>query len=416
MKKEMGVGLLVALVITGMFFLSLVTRAEAAQPIKMGVISSWDEFPGQGIKEGAQLAIKEINAAGGLLGRQIEGIYYDAKMDVEEAKKVAERALYRDKVDVACGFWRSALITAVQPVIMEAKKIYLDACGSYPPVVVKRIMEDYETYKYTFAVVGHHGYQYPQYKVPIIKAAKLGLKKVAVIMEKAPYFDPIYERLVKEVKDVLVYSARTSVGATNFSVEFTQAKAAGANVLYWITTGKGGVAGVKQWYDMQLPMLLLGYTNATLDPKFMEVTEGKGEGVQGLNYIGNAGFAITPRSRPYREAYKQMFGGYPMIHTIGTTYDIIGAWAEGVKLAGTVHSDEVVKAMESPKFRYEGALGLVEGFDKVHCAFGGAWKEGDNWGSGIIQWQNGKMEVIWPDMYKTSDMFIPERVKKLMGR
>ncbi len=98
------------------------------------------------------------------------------------------------------------------------------------------------------------------------------------------------------------------------------------------------------------------------------------------------------------------------------TYDIINAWATAVKLAGTLESDAVVKAMESPKLFYEGVISVIERFDKIHNPVGGGWKEGEGWGFGSVQWKNGKMEVIWPEKHKTSEIFLPERLKKLMGK
>ena len=44
---------------------SALTVAEAAPPIKMGVVAEWDFVGGQGIKRGAEMAIREINSAGG---------------------------------------------------------------------------------------------------------------------------------------------------------------------------------------------------------------------------------------------------------------------------------------------------------------------------------------------------------------
>jgi branched-chain amino acid transport system substrate-binding protein len=118
-------------------------------PIKVGVISAWDWPGGQGGKRGSMMAIRDINAAGGLLGRQVEGIYYDNKGSPDEAKRATERALYQDKVDAIAGFWRSDLAIMCQPLVMEAKKLFLlDA--DRPALTYERIAKDYKTYKYTF--------------------------------------------------------------------------------------------------------------------------------------------------------------------------------------------------------------------------------------------------------------------------
>jgi len=390
---------------------------EAAPPIKLGVISAWDYPGGEGVKRGAELAIRDINAAGGLLGRKVKGIFYDNKLQAGEAKKATERLLYKDKVDAVCGFWRSDLAIVCQPLVMEAKKILLIGGASTPVITFKAIKKDYENNKYTFTVVANSYFLASVLAKPLIIARKdFGLNKLAIIGEKAAWYDPLHQKFSKTFGDILVSESRFSPDATDFSVEFTKAKSAGANVVYFVTTGKAGTASVKQWYDMELPMLYLGYNVAAQDPNFPKMTEGKCEGVVSEVSAGAAGFAITKKSRPWYENYKKTFGHYPTAYTNGTAYDIVMAWAKGVKLAGTVQSDAVVKAMESPKFHYVGVCGVVDRFDKIHNPVGGGWKEGQAWGFVIFQWQKGKREVVYPEALKTAELIIPERVKKLMGR
>jgi hypothetical protein len=111
-----------------------------------------------------------------------------------------------------------------------------------------------------------------------------------------------------------------------------------------------------------------------------------------------------------------MFGEPPKAYSNPLAYDILMAWAEAVKLAGTVDSDAVVKAFESDKFRYVGVVGIVERWDKIHNPVGGGWGEGEGWGEVACQWQNGKLNVIFPEKLKNADLVIPGRLKKLIGK
>jgi len=399
------------------FVIGWAASAEAAPPIKLGVNSEWDFEGGQGVKRGATMAVRDINAAGGLLGRKVEAIHYDNKCDPEEAKKATERLLYRDKVDAICGFWRSDLAIVCQPLVMEAKKILLLGAPATPVVTYERMAKDYNTYKYTFTSNPNSFFTMGLLEMSIIWARdKLGLDKIAYLAEKAAWYDPVYDLYMKKHGKNIVYTGRFSPDATDFSVEYTKAKAAGANALYFVSTGKSGTPSVKQWYDMQLPMLYIGYTLAPQDPNFWKVTEGKCEGVQTCKVGGATGLPITAKSQPWYEEYKKMFGEYPIAYTNAHSYDIVMAWAEGVKLAGTVESDAVVKAMESDKFHYVGVSGVIERFDKIHNPVGGGWDEGGAWSWVVLQWQDGKQQVIYPEKVKTADMIIPARVKKLMGR
>jgi len=222
-----------------------VATPEAASPIKIGVNSAWDYPGGQGLKRGAEMAIKDINAAGGLLGQKVEGIFYDNKADPNEAKNATERLLYRDKVDVVCGFWRSDLAIVGQPLVMEAKKILLIGGASTPVITYERIKQDYKTYKYTFTTTPATYYGMVTHEQGIIEGLKMGLGKIALLVEKAAWCDPIYDSWAKKYADKIVYSVRFSPTATDFSVEFSEVKAKKADILAFVTTGRGGTPSVK---------------------------------------------------------------------------------------------------------------------------------------------------------------------------
>ncbi len=390
-------------------------KSEAAEPIKVGLISAWDYAGGQGAKRGAEMAVRDLNASGGLLGRKLEPIMYDNKLSADESKRGVERLLYKDKVDVIVGFWRSDLAIVAQPLIMEAKKIFMVAGASSPVLTAQRIAKDYNTYKYTFSTEVNGLFHLACFWEPVKMAQeKLGLKKIALLGEKAAWYDPLHERYSKN-KDV-VYQARFSPDATDYSVEYTKAKAAGAEILYYVSTGKGGTPSVKQWYDMQLPMFYCGYNVEAQDPEFHKITEGKCDGVADEKIGGSGGLPITKKTVAWYEDYKKMFGEYPIAYNNSLSYDAVMAWAEGVKLAGTVDSKAVVKAMESPKYRYVGISGIIERWDKIHNPVGGGWEEGEAWGWVAFQWQNGKQEVIYPSGIKTADIVLTDRLKKLMGK
>jgi len=406
---------MLAIVVMGLVVLFFGAAIAAAQtgPIKVGVNSAWDYPGGQGTKRGAEMAIKDLNAAGGLLGRKVEGIFYDNKVDPNEAKNATERLLYKDKVDVICGFWRSDLAIVCQPLVMEAKKILLIGGASTPVLTYDRIKKDYNTNKYTFTTTSCTHYLYAAQEQGIILGLKFGLSKIALMVEKAAWADVMYDYLSKKYANKIVYSTRFSPTASDFSVEFAQAKAAGTDIVHFVTTGRGGTSSVKQWYDMKIPAVYVGYNVDAQDPNFWAVSEGKCQGVVTSKIGGVMGLPITKKSVPYYNDYKKVYGEFPIAYTNGVAYDIVMAWAHGVKLAGTVETEAVLKAMERKDFNYEGVCGIIEYFDEIHNPVGGGWGRGESWGWVSFQWQNGKQEVHWPGVFKTKDMIIPEWVKKL---
>src|SRR6201989_805209 len=71
------------------------------------------------VVNGAKIAADEINAKGGILGKQIELVIEDNKSNPTEAAAVAEKLITRDKVPVIMGAWGSSLTLAVMPKMME---------------------------------------------------------------------------------------------------------------------------------------------------------------------------------------------------------------------------------------------------------------------------------------------------------
>ncbi len=408
--------------ILGMVILALLLICSSGYaadkgPIKLGIISAWDFAGGQGIKRGAELAIRDINASGGLLGRELQGVFYDNKCDSDEAKKATERLLYKDKVDAISGCWRSDLAIVIQPLIMEAKKIFMIGGSSSPILTTERIGKDYNTYKYTFAIEVSTNGLFESHETGIREGLKLGLDKIAVLVEKAAWCDPLYDDIMKKFKDNIVYSTRFSPTVTDFSIEYTKAKAAGATNLYVVATGGSGTPSVKQWYDMQLPMVYTAYNVEAQDGNFWNNTEGKCDGVVTEIVGGTAGFPITSKSVPWHADYVKTYGEKPVAYTNGFQYDAVMVWAKAVEMAGTTDTDAVLKALESKDFNYTGVCGVINGFDEIHNVVGDAWKKGESWGYISIQWRDGKQELLWPDGIKgmkAVKMTIPERVKKLM--
>ena len=90
----------------GAFMMALIPAGHAADPIKVGVVTplsgSYAQI-GKQVRWGAELAIKEINAAGGVKGRPFELLFEDEEANPPVAVRKAEKLLQQDKVDLLTG-------------------------------------------------------------------------------------------------------------------------------------------------------------------------------------------------------------------------------------------------------------------------------------------------------------------------
>src|SRR4030081_1816788 len=101
---------------SGATALALVSSAEAAYAIKVGVVTplSGAYAPiGKQVRWGAELAVKEINAAGGVKGRPFELLFEDEEANPPVAVRKSEKLLQQDKVDLLTGTVNSGSTLAV---------------------------------------------------------------------------------------------------------------------------------------------------------------------------------------------------------------------------------------------------------------------------------------------------------------
>src|ERR1041384_2377697 len=81
---------------------------------------------------GAKLAVKEINAAGGVLGRQIDFIVHDTKYDMSVTAQVAQQFVEQDKVSAVIGFTDTDSVLASGPTIQAAGLPFITAGATSP--------------------------------------------------------------------------------------------------------------------------------------------------------------------------------------------------------------------------------------------------------------------------------------------
>jgi len=98
------------------------SSVASADTIKIGVnepLTGAVAASGNYVTDGARIAADEINASGGILGKQVELIIEDNKSNPKEAVSAAEKLIVKDGVPVMMGAWSSTYTLAVMPKLME---------------------------------------------------------------------------------------------------------------------------------------------------------------------------------------------------------------------------------------------------------------------------------------------------------
>src|SRR5258705_6196102 len=152
----------------------------AAQTIKLGELNSYKVFPAflEPYKKGMELALDEVNAAGGVLGRKLEIVSRDDNGTPGDAVRVAEELMSREKVVMLMGTYASNVGLAVADVANQRKFPFLAS----EPLTDKIVWDNGNKYPYRLRAS-----TYMQTAMLVPQAAKLNKKRWAIVYPNYEY-------------------------------------------------------------------------------------------------------------------------------------------------------------------------------------------------------------------------------------
>ena len=221
----------------GLALTGLTSHAQQAQaPLRIGVIGPFTggsaDF-GLPMLQGVQLAVEEINAVGGYLGRPIELVVRDDKADPPTGLQQAQ-ALAADKVIATIGFCNTGVAMAALDVFQQHRIPLIVPCAAGSPITAKYPPAD----SYVFRTSARDGIQSDFVVQDLVRR---GWTKVAIFADTTGYG----ESGLADVRKALaarqlepVHVARFPLGVSDLSAELKAARAAGANVIFSYTVGK----------------------------------------------------------------------------------------------------------------------------------------------------------------------------------
>src|SRR5947209_11153882 len=208
---------------------SLAKPAIAAKdPILVGYLPALtgpSSSTGVGINRGIQLAVQEINAAGGIDGRQIELITRDTQSDPTKAVNGAAELTHGQKVSVVLGPVNSGESLAVVPLLARANTPQLHPCWFDQLTDPKKYPMCFRNAP-TNQQIGHAA---NRYVVEVLKK-----KKVAVISDTTGYGTAsanAYVPMLKEMKAEVVYEAHVDAANPDLKPEILRMQSAGAEAI-----------------------------------------------------------------------------------------------------------------------------------------------------------------------------------------
>ncbi len=418
MRKLMCI--IIALFAMGFF---LPGTVSAADPIVIGAPLATAFLYGWDAERGIKLAADEINAAGGVkvgnVKRPLKVEVIDTRdlepgVPVSEALLGLEKLILEKKADfIVGGPVRSEAALAAMDLLSRYKKISIVTTGVLTPAYQKRVADNYNKYKYCFRNTSHVGVMMPEFLTLLEDMRKAyGFKTAAIMVQDVAHARAGGAAMEKALKgkgwtvlDPKIYPT----GTTDYSVGLTDAGKNGAQILFlWMDMPESTIL-LKQWADMKLKCIPIGFVNAAEQPGFMKASGGKGEYlIVNLVNGGNAPAKITPWTMKFVNAYKKKWGLEPEGYGTSSSYMAVYQLKDAIEKAGSTDSDKVITALENSDIM--GVYGRMRFDKKTHQIIPSLDpKEGAV--TGIIQWQKGERVQIFPPKVADAKIILPPWMK-----
>ena len=327
-------------------------QGKKGEPLRLVVIGpmtgQYASF-GQQMADGAKQAVADINAAGGVLGRQLSLEVGDDACDPKQAVAVANQMVQKGVIFVAGHWCSSSSIPASK--VYEEEGILMISPGSTSPELTDKGGDS------VFRVCGRDDQQ--GIVAGKFIAEKFGDKKIAVLHDKTAYGKGLADETKKAlegagVKPVL-YEAFTA-GEKDYTAVVSKLKQNGIEVLF--IGGYHTEAGliVRQMREQSMDTLLIS-GDALVSEEFWSITGDAGEGTLMT-------FSPDPRKDPAAAEVVKVFEekkiepeGYVLL-----TYGAIQIWAEAMKRAGKDEIGAVIQELQEGEF--DTVLGTISFNDK----------------------------------------------------
>lgn len=299
---------------------------------------------GEQMKRGAEMAVKDINAAGGVNGEQLVLQIGDDACDPKQAVAVANSFVNEDVVFVAGHFCSSSSIPA-SAVYNEEGILQISPASTNPQLTE-------QGFDNVFRTCGRDDVQ-GIFAANYVVDNKLA-DKIAILHDKSAYGQGLADEFKKQLNargvQEVMYEAITQ-GDKDFSALITKMKGAGVQLIY--LGGYHTEAGliVRQSREQGFPAKLMS-GDALVTDEYWQITGPTGEGTLMT-------FAPDPRKSPAAAEVVEKFraAGYePEGYTL-YTYAAIQVWAEAAKKAGGTDVEEVAQALREGS--YDTVLGSI---------------------------------------------------------
>jgi branched-chain amino acid transport system substrate-binding protein len=405
MKHARMLAILVAVLV---LILGSFSPGTAQGPIKLGAIMPLADITGDQGAKAMKLAVKEINQAGGLLGRQVELIVVDDEMKAEKGASAVEKLVTVDKVDILVGGMASGVHLGQIPIMKKYEKItvWIGAASSR----CEQAMGPVDWYFHL------HPWDYQQGASYLEGWSEMAAKRPEVKIVK--WFNANEEGAFGtasfKAAQVLYKDWKTARGeqVTIEGEPFKSAAQGGGDYRTVLRHAKEAKPDIFLWtgYDADaLPIMEQAKEVGFAPPIFIgsppgwPVGFGKSPLAEGVTLYGMWAPSIkevSPVSKHFWDAYLKDYNQEPATYFAPLAYTNIFFVAEGIKKAKTLEKAALINALRETK--YVSPVGETLAIKPSNVIKNQGFTK-----QKVLQWQKGVQQVIWPFEFSTAQLAYP---------
>jgi len=341
---------------------------------------------------GYQYWVDEVNANGGLLGRQVELKVLDDGFDQQTAISDYNRLISQDKVDLLLGTFSSDLNLAVAPVAERFKYLYIQPSGGADEIFAR-------DFKYLFFAQPATTQRLPNQFVELIERlpAATRPKTVALVQQDDPNTTQaaeIFEKRLGELGVTTVYDQTYAPDTSNFDTIANAVKQADPDVVISGAVTSDGVGIVRSLQKVGFSPEMFYQENAPTSPTY----------AQAIGAANTEGIftPIAYSTETDLAGNKDFVAGYTKKNGAPPDEDAANSYTAGQVLAATVKAVGKLDQAAMAKWLHENTVATIVGPLSWDAA-------GRPQGELLLaQYQSGTLKVVAPDAAANADVLHPK--------
>ena len=321
-------------------------------PLKIGAIynlTGTQSALDQPSAQGAQLAVKQINEAGGVLGRKLKLILYDGQTDPATIKKLTKKLIEKDKVTAIIGLSDTDLVLAAAPIAAAAQKLFITS-GATSPELVRQVPEYLFLACFDDQAQAKAAANYAYQKLRLKSAYVLFDTKMAYTKILAQSFKDDYQDLGgKIIAENIFVTGQQDFSA--FMKAFKKLKRKTPDMLY-IAAGPEDIGQIiKQFRENNIYEPIFGgdsYDNPL-------IVQTAGENAHDIYFTTHTFFdeeQLSKLSQQFFKAYFQEYQTFPLNFFAALGYDTVRLLAQAITKAGKTDTPSILKALKNTEDFY----------------------------------------------------------------